>query len=284
VFIYQQEDKAPPAMVTAHEICHTFGAFHVEANDSLMHPYAIQGLDQTNFDQYTARQMEVMRDFDHAKGIDSLSKDQIDKCATNFADGHMSGDSFCVVQALVGRGQRLINTDIPGAITEFRKAAGVEGQAPDFMLIGRLGEALQLDGQLVQAAEMFRRSEPLKLEQTIAAKGHRLLGGHLEDLMNDEIAFIGCQQPAKPTLPEIYERRVRERISPDEMLTQYREAVKAEPENDYSHFRLGKALLLCGANDEALAEYEQAITLKPSNDWYKTQLEVAKMQIAARAH
>lgn len=284
VFIYQQADQAPPAMVTAHEICHTFGAFHVEPKDSLLHYCAEPGIDQTNFDQYTARQMEVMHDFDHAKGVDSLTKDQIDKTAAIFADGHTPGDSFCLVQALVGRGLGLITSDLPGAITEFRKAANVPGQTPDFMLIGRLGEALQLDGQLVQAAEMFRKSEPLRIEQAIAAKGHRLLGGHLESLMNDEIGFIACQQPAKPTLPEIYERRVRARVSPDEMLTQYHEAVKAEPENDYCHYRLGKALLLCGLNDEALTEYQQAITLKPSSDWYKTELELAKTELAGQKH
>lgn len=284
IFIYQQEDQAPPAMVTAHEICHTFGAFHVEPKDSLMHYCAEPGVDQTSIDQYTARQLEIVHDFDHAKGIDSLTKDQIDGCAANFADGHTSGDTFCVIQSLVGRGSDLVGTDLPGAITEFRKAAAVPGQPPDFTLIAKLGEALQFDGQLVQSAEMFRKSEPLPLEQTVTAKGHRLLGGKLEGLISDEIAFIGCQQPTKPTLAEIYERRVRARVSSDEMLSQYREAVKAEPENDYCHFRLGKALLLCGLNDEAVGEYQKAIDLKPGNQWYGTQLELAKEQIAAQKH
>ena len=266
-----------------HEICHTFGAFHVADEDSIMHATVVKGHVQTSFDQYTVRQMNLMRDYDLTKDVYSLSEDKVKQAAAIFAEGRIPLDTFPVASGHVCLGNALRwKHDIPGVIREYRRAVELEGREPDFGHVCLFGEALIEDGQIMPGIETLRKCPALQTDVERSAFWHGVLARDFERQLDSDNAFTSCQQAVKPTLAEIYQRYVLARVNPDEVFSQYREAIKDEPKDASYHFRFGEALPAWGRTDEALAEYRQAVALEPDNKSYKSKLEALEAQIAAQ--
>lgn len=109
---------------------------------------------------------------------------------------------------------------------------------------------------------------------------HNFLADDLANQLNSDTAVLECRQASKPKLGEIYQRYVLTRVSPDEVISEYREAIKARPKDASYHYKLGETLFGCGRLDEALPAYEQAVALEPENNWYKFKLETVKSQVS----
>ena len=275
-------DKEEELVTTiAHELCHQFGAFHVTDKASIMHALAYP--DQTSFDDYTTRQLNLMHDYDFAKGLDSLSQDKIKSAAAIHSEGHAPDIPFCVSWAYMYRaGNRWDDGDKAGAFRDYSRSFELGGGEPNFATVYRFGAALYNDGQRVLGIETLRKCYPLKTDPKYAALYHNYLANWLADLAKGDAAFVECRQAARPDLGEIYRRYLLTRISPDEVISEYRAAVTAEPKNASYHSKLGQALLDSGRSAEALAEYEQAVTLEPDNSYYKSRVEVVRAQVGAK--
>ena len=261
----------------AHEICHDFGAFHVPDRSSIMNAINYEDGTQTTFDEYTDRQMALMHDYDFGKSLDALADDRIRQAAGIYAGGHAPGVPFPIAKAHMYRGiMRYDAGDVAGAILDYREALRLDGDTPDFAHQYRLGKTLINDGQTVLGIDILRTCPALKTDPEEAGMWHNFLADDLANQLADDKVFMERRRASQPGIREIIERFVLTRVSPDEVISEYREAVKWRPKNASYQFKLGETLLGCGRLDEAIAAYEQAVALEPDNNWYQFQLGTAK--------
>ncbi|MDO8586340.1 MAG: WG repeat-containing protein [Armatimonadota bacterium] len=275
---YNGADKEEEIVSTiTHELCHQFGAFHVAEKTSIMNAFTYNDIKQNTFDQYTTRHMSVMRDYDFAKRLDSLSKDKISEAAAIHQEGRAPNVPFPVASAYMYRGNhRLWDGDKIGATRDYFRALELNGGEPDLAVVYKIGKALIDDGQLAPGIETLRKCRSLKTDPEYAGMYHNHLADDLAARIDDDATLLTCRQASKPKLGEIYRRYVLTRVSPDEVIYEYREAVKASPKEASYHSKLGQALLNCGRLDEAVAEYEQAAALEPDNTYYKSRVEAIR--------
>jgi hypothetical protein len=278
-----EETEARIPRTIAHEICHDFGAFHVPEETSIMNAILYEGDQQTTFDGATTHQVDLMRDYDFGKGIDSLSADKIKQAAAIYAGGHAPHVPFPVAKAYMFRGVRRPKDDIAGAIRDYRQAIETDGQEPDLAHVYRLGRTLLNDGQTVLGIETLRKCRSLKTDPEDAGMYHNFLADSFANQLKSDVDFISCQQAARPRLGEILQRYILTRMSPDEVISEYKEAIAAKPQEANYHSKLAETLVTCGRLDEAVAEYEKAVALESSNSYFYIRLGLLKAQ-AAQSH
>ncbi len=285
VIVYDPDNGAAevePRIVRtiAHEICHDFGAFHVKPESSIMNAILLNGDEQTTFDEDTIHQVDLMHDYDFAKGMDSLTEDKIKQAEAIYAVGHAPDVPFPVAKSHMYRGiTRVENGDIAGGIQDYREAIRLDGVWLDFAHVYYLGKILLGDGQTVLGIETLRMCPPLKTDPEEAGMYHNYLATDLADQMGKDADFLTCREQARPKLGDIYQRYMLTRISPDEVISEYRAAIQARPKEASYQSKLGAVLLDCGRLDEALAAFQEAAKLEPENTYYQSQVETVKTQM-----
>ncbi len=288
VVIYDPYNGAPDmeeqvVSTMAHEICHSFGAFHVADKDSIMCAKVYIGQPQTKFDDYTIRQIKLMRDFDITSGVYSLSDDKVKLAAALFTEGHAPGDRSPLSQGHSTIGDELRwKDDYAGALREYRLVLGLDGSEPDLGHVCDLGIALLGDGQTVPGVMALRKCTTMKFEGGYSAYWHFVLGNNLAGQMDSDASFAECQGISRPALPEVCQRFVLARVSPDEAFSQFDEAIKEEPNNARYHVRYAEALLSYGRKEQSLAEYQKAAEIEPDNEAYRNAVDMVRAQIAGQ--
>ncbi len=281
VYDVPAEEERRCVMTSVHEICHMFGATHVNEETSVMYWASRRGQEEFLFDDHSVRQVDLMRDFDFGRGVASLSEDKIRASQALFAEDHGAGESFPVALGYSCLGDELMADRETGeALQAYRKSVALEEPSPSLITALDLAEALLKDDQRGEGLEVLQRCFGLETVPAKAAGCHDMFGDLLDSEYENQVKFITAEPPVLPTLPEIYARYVLTRMDSEKAVFEYRKAVSLEPENAAFHWDLGVALRERGRNAEALAEYQQAVTLKPDNEFYKSRLEALKAEAA----
>lgn len=249
------------AFVTAHEVMHNFGMFHVAENDSIMGADPETGF--VKFDEHTLRHMRLMRRFDFRKGIDSLTPDAVREAGAIHKEGRAPGMPFPVADAHISRGDRLKKeAKLNDAITEYRAAIALDDTS---FARKKLAYVLVEKKQFAEAAAEFRKAVALEPGDAFA---HYNLAGVLEKTGKNEEALAENREAVKLAPEDAMCRgalwdRLFALGRQDEGMSDMRKFIALKPDDAEAHAALGARLLEAGQPEEAITEFRSALRLSP---------------------
>jgi tetratricopeptide (TPR) repeat protein len=165
--------------------------------------------------------------------------------------------------------------DLPGALTEARRAVADDGNDEDaLMLVGRLG---RMTGDEGMAAEAYGRIASLEPQDASPLIQQARVLVHLKQYgQAEEVANAALSRDADD--PEVYQVLGRAYLSEGQLqkaIDSFQKVIALEPTHGYALNNLGLAYLRTNQNSEAAEVLEQAAMLLPDIAYVQNNLGIA---------